>query len=342
MAERIDFFDVLRGVAIIGVVAIHASGTGLQFKDETLDYYLTIFWRNFWNFSVPLFLTISGYFLAKKSFFGVRDYLGFLSKQIPKVYWPLLFWSIISFLIAVANKISFSSELLKLVTFQSSGPYYFIALIAQYYLLLPILKPLANLKGLVACGVASFTATFVIFYIRYCKGIDLPLILYAGNIFTWLLFFVFGLYVGVGNRIALSNKLLLNLTVCFYLLSCLETWLIIDFFNKPKEAVTAIKISSFMYAFTLIAYLFKNKDIIIIDSKVLKKLGTLSFGIYLIHMFAMSFESRALHKLLPGLQENSILFQLLLASLVVLTCALCIAFVNKMISNRLSLFIGFK
>jgi surface polysaccharide O-acyltransferase-like enzyme len=340
MAERIDFFDVLRGLAIIGVVAIHASGTGIQFKDETLDYYLTIIWRNFWNFSVPLFLTISGYFLAKKSFFGVRDYLSFLSKQIPKVYWPLLFWSLIWLLLAVANNVSISSELLKLVTFQSSGPYYFIALIAQYYLLLPILKRLADFKGLVVCAILSFTATFVIFYLRYYDRIDLPLIIYAGNIFTWLLFFVFGLYIGAGNRIGLSNKLLLNLTICFYLLSCFETWLIIEFFNKPKEAVTAIKISSFMYAFALIAYLFRNKDLI--HSKVLKSLGSLSFGIYLIHMFAMSFEARVLHKLLPGLQENSIFFQLMLASLVVLTCALGIAFVNKVISNRLSLLIGFK
>lgn len=340
MAERIDYFDALRGLAIVGVVTIHASGSGIQVVHETLDYYLTIFWRNFWNFSVPLFLSISGYFLAKKSFSCLSDFWSFLNKQIPRVYWPLLFWSFLWLFLAIAHNASVYSELVKLVTFQSSGPYYFIALIVQYYLLLPILKHLADFKGLVISIVLSLFMTCIIFYTRYFTAIELALIIYAGNCLTWLMFFIFGLYLGTGKRITISNHILLGLTVLFYILSCLESWMLIELFNQPKDAVTAIKPSSFLYAFTLISYLFKNTSIV--NSITLKRLGGLSFGIYLTHMFVLNFESRVLKKLLPGLDESSFLHQVILTGLVVLTCAAVIGIIKKMIPEKLSSFIGFK
>ncbi|MGQ2965159.1 acyltransferase [Methylophilus sp.] len=340
MSERIGYFDVLRGLAIIGVVAIHVSGSGTQVMHAASDVYLTIFWRNFWNFSVPLFLSISGYFLAKKTFTKHGDYLNFLSKQVPKVYLPFLFWSFICLLLAVATKSAVSSELFKLLTFQSSGPYYFIALIIQYYLLLPILKHLANLKGLIASVAVSLTATYFIFHLRYISGIDLPLIIYAGNFVTWLMFFVFGIYIGSTNRITVSNTVLLSAIAGFYLLSCLETFLLIEWFNQPQAAVTAIKPSSFLYSLALIAYLFKNMNIF--HSELLKRLGGISFGIYLIHMLVLNIESRILHKLLPAWVEGLFLYQVMLTSLVVLTCAFGITLINKLLSDRQSLLIGFK
>ncbi|MFD0912559.1 acyltransferase [Methylophilus luteus] len=340
MSERIDYFDVLRGLAIIGVVTIHVSGSATQVMHAASDHYLNIFWRNFWNFSVPLFIAISGYFLAKKTFSKNGDYLNFLSKQVPKVYWPFLFWSFICFLLAVATKAPVSSELIKLLTFQSSGPYYFIALIIQYYLLLPILKHLANLKGLIASVAVSLAATYLIFHLRYISGIDLALIIYAGNFVTWLMFFILGLYMGSANRMRVSNTVLLSITAGFYLLSCLETGLLIEWFNQPQAAVTAIKPSSFIYSFALIAYLFKNINIV--HSQLIKKLGGISFGIYLIHMLALGIESRISHKLLPAWVEGSFLYQIMLTGLVILTCAFAISLLNKLLSDRQSKLIGFK
>ncbi len=339
MAERINFFDVLRGLAIVGVVSIHASGSITQINQDTIGFYCLIVWRNFWNFSVPLFLSISGYFLAKKSFVETRDYHNFISKQIPRVYWPLLFWSIIWFLLAIVNKSSISSELVKLVTFQSSGPYYFIALIVQYYLLLPILKYLANFKGLVASVIVSCIAIFLIFYIRYFSASDLPLIMYAGNFLTWLVFFVFGLYLGSGNKIIISNKNLFIGVVCFYFFSILESYFLTEWFNQPKDAVTAIKFSSFSYSLALIAYLFKNQGII--HSNLLQKVGSYSFGIYLTHMFTLNLEQRALHKFLPNLDQVLLLHQVALTAVVVLTCMIFIYLVNRLVTNKISMLIGF-
>ena len=189
MSNRITYFDNLRGLAIIGVIAIHASDNGLHFESNDPNYYFIVAWRQLLNFSVPLFLAISGYFMASKSVSTVPDYLNFLKIQIPKVYIPLFFWSIIWFALAtLIYKMPIQAELLKLIAFQSSGPYYFIALIIQFYLLLPALQRLANHTGLCISLVISIGAALGISYIRHFTNVHLPLIVYAGNFVTWLVF----------------------------------------------------------------------------------------------------------------------------------------------------------
>ena len=93
MSNRIEYFDVLRGLAIIGVVAIHSSTTGFQFEHHSFNFNFTVVWRNLLNFSVPLFLAISGYFLAKKKIESLDDYLAFIKKYIARVYIPFFIWS---------------------------------------------------------------------------------------------------------------------------------------------------------------------------------------------------------------------------------------------------------
>lgn len=148
MSNRIEYFDILRGLAILGVVAIHASGTGFQFEQDSFNFNFTVLWRNALNFSVPLFLAISGYFLARKNIQSYSEYFKFLKKQIPRVYTPLLSWSLVWLALAVFifNK-PIINEVVKLIAFQSSDIYYFIAVIIQFYLLMPILYRLANYGG---------------------------------------------------------------------------------------------------------------------------------------------------------------------------------------------------
>ena len=91
MTGRIEYFDVLRGLAILGVVAIHSSGTGLRFSNDSVDFNFTVLWRNLLNFSAPMFVAISGYFLKTKRIDSYQDYFSFIRAKIPKVYIPLIF-----------------------------------------------------------------------------------------------------------------------------------------------------------------------------------------------------------------------------------------------------------
>ena len=181
--------------------------------------------------------------------------------------------------------------------------------------------------------------TLVIFYFRYYTDISLPLIIYAGNFATWLMFFILGLYIGSSRQIKISNKVLLLLISIFYIISCFETYLLINIFHRSGDAVTAVKASSFMYSFTLIIFLFNNQDLI--KSKLLKIFGQMSFGIYLIHMFPLMIATKIL-SYSTLLKEISFLNQIVLIFIVMFSCFLFIFIFNKVFSNSKNRLIGFK
>lgn len=340
MSERVEYFDVLRGLAIIGVVAIHSSGSGLQFGADSVNFNFTVAWRNFLNFSVPLFLAISGYFLAKKSNRSKAEHFLFLQKQIPRVYIPLVIWSSVWLVFAVVQNRSVAYEAVKLLTFQSSGPYYFIALIIQFYLFLPLFKKLANMQGLIISVLISLATTLVIFYFRYYTEVSLPLVIYAGNFITWQMFFVLGLYLGLTGEVKMKNKHLVSIVSIFYLLSCAESYFLYFLFDQAADAVTAVKTSSFLYSFFLIMLLFKNHDLI--KSELLKRMGEVSFGIYLIHMFSLMAMSKIIMGFSLEIKEITWVYQLCLVTLVLSSCYLLIKACNKILTNRQAQLLGFK
>ena len=64
MMKRIDYFDFLRGLAILMVVGIHTYSVS-QFN--TIEHTFQVASREMLNFAVPLFLAISGFFIGQKA-----------------------------------------------------------------------------------------------------------------------------------------------------------------------------------------------------------------------------------------------------------------------------------
>lgn len=62
---RESYWDSWKGVAIIAVVAIHASGATQFFEDGSFNWYFGLVLRQFIDFAVPLFLAMAGYFSMK-------------------------------------------------------------------------------------------------------------------------------------------------------------------------------------------------------------------------------------------------------------------------------------
>jgi len=182
--------------------------------------------------------------------------------------------------------------------------------------------------------------TSAIFYLRYYTDISLPLIVYAGNFATWLMFFVLGLYLGSSEQIKISNRLLVVLILAFYSLSCIESYVLIAMFHQAGDAVTAVKASSFMYSFVLIIFLFNNQNLV--KSKLLKKFGEMSFGIYLIHMFVLMAATQLLSRFYPSLQEISPAYQFALIGIVMLSCFLAISAFNSTFTTKQNQLVGFK
>ena len=341
MSSRIAYFDILRGIAIVGVVANHSSYDGIQSPDNSVNLHFTMIWRQLINFSVPLFLAVSGYLSAKKTITSSEEYFSFLKRQVPRVYIPFFIWSSVWFiLIVLFQEVSISHQFYKLITFQSSGPYYFIALIIQYYLLIPVLKRLANVKGLIISAIISIAMTWLFFYLQYYTEIHLPLIVKGGNFLTWILFFVLGLYLGSSVSINIPNKVLGCLVVVLYLLSCAESYIIYAIFHQAGPAMTAVKTLSFLYSAALIVFLFKNQDLI--RSTVLKHVGEVSFGIYLIHMFVFLFMKRIIMRFSPSMLDIQPLYQFVLIGTILLLSYAFIVISNRFISPGKSRILGFK
>lgn len=154
---RINYFDFLRGLAILMVVAIHTNSTfGFDSSQDIIN--VTI--RQLFNSAVPLFLAISGYFLASKCLNNLNDIFKFWKHQIPKVYIPVLIWS----LPLLFKSISSDNPIKNIVSYAVCGysVYYFVA----YYTMLYLASHYKESDGLGGGGNYKFLY-FNVFYINH-------------------------------------------------------------------------------------------------------------------------------------------------------------------------------
>lgn len=321
---RIQYYDILRAVSIIFVVGIHV----IKVPNELIsagNYEFVIF-RQLINLAVPLFLGISGYFLADKNVSVRKDYLLFIIPQIKRVLVPYIVWGIIYSTFYLLLKESLADVVYRFVTFQIAVPFYFIALIIQYYILLPWMQKLGNSsRGVYFSILITLISAFLIFHIRYYTNFNLPTILYAGFFPTWMGFFVIGVYAKK-RRIKFTDKLLLPLAAFFLALSIAETLWEANSYHKIADAFSAVKVSSFLYSFTMLALLLKQKRKIY--SQFLAYIGQVSFGIFFVHMIVYL----VINAIIPKHLLNSYISQLALVLFVIITCT-SIGFICRKINK---------
>ena len=140
--ERLPYFDFIRGVAIIMVVAIHTFSQ--CYVPETLSI-VGVAMRNVMNCAVPLFCACSAFFLINEDLENGR-YKNFLIRRISRVYIPCLFCGLPYFLNDVLSGELFWKALVKYLTC-SYGVFYFVALIIQFYVLLPLFQNIKLLRN---------------------------------------------------------------------------------------------------------------------------------------------------------------------------------------------------
>jgi peptidoglycan/LPS O-acetylase OafA/YrhL len=276
MKNRNEYFDFLRGIAIIFVVGIHTiiytSGETvfeINFKAYTYQALLC---------AVPIFLSISGFFLSKIDFSSKDGIYSFWRKQIPKIYLPCLIWSIPLF----AKAFFYSNyPLINCLVYYflcGLGVFYFVSVIIQLYLLLPFIKKLCNKKGVIFFAFVSLAAVFMI-NIAPTNSVLSSL----GVSILWIGFFALGIYLSKNTNREYS-LLFAVLLMCGYFLNNIE----IDCWESFNRKCHDYKLSSFLYSFGVILLLFSKKIENLYHKKqhILKSaisyIGKISFGIYLV------------------------------------------------------------
>lgn len=98
-SNRIFYFDILRAIAIIGIVFCHASISFIVGDMGSINFYFSSFYDCLRDFSVPIFVMLSGALLI-----GKKDSLTkFFKKRLSRILIPFIFWYIIYTLYSFIN-----------------------------------------------------------------------------------------------------------------------------------------------------------------------------------------------------------------------------------------------
>ena len=264
------------------VVGIHTYTLG---KDSTVV-------RQLLNTAVPLFIAISGYCLSQKRMENKDDYLFFLKKKFSKVYLPVLVWSLPLYAIALYSGSSIIKQTILLLSCGLSI-YYFVAFIMQCYVVLPVINNYISgnkRRVVIVSCLISFAWIAGVMYMNTIQGKGIPLILYAGPLPCWLMFFVLGVMIGHKPERNYSIILPMFIAILGFILSVIGTDYLLDHYGKG----VGIKPSSFIYSAGMIFLMFSNKVENLIRRtgaiyRFIIWIGSLSFGIYLVHCYFISF-----------------------------------------------------
>ena len=151
--ERNHFIDTLRGIAIFGVICVHFCGSFANSNDAwTASFYTGLALNQFFNFSVPLFVFISG--LLASPYRPHREVkLGtYYKERLLTIAWPYLVASIAAFFLLSGHREFFALStdaarvqwLVSHFLYYGTHPtFYFIPMILLLYFMKPFLAWLA-------------------------------------------------------------------------------------------------------------------------------------------------------------------------------------------------------
>jgi surface polysaccharide O-acyltransferase-like enzyme len=282
-------FDAFRGLAIIAVVAIHGIYLGGSPNNPGFIYY-----RQLLNFAVPVFFFMSGYWSSKEQITSLKGYETFLTRRLPRILVPYLFWSLvlIGYSAIRTGEVSGYRMIFKLSTGGACMGYYFLIALAQLYILTPVLMYL-NRKlggyGLLLVFVFNM-AGFLAVYLSRLFGV-IGHIPSALPFYSWIIYYEMGLFMAdrceeshAGSK---TRFFILPAIAVSLFASILEAWVIALKFGRPEFATFNVKYFSFLYSTCVIFGFIFGRQYFRRLPKFLSTLGYYSFGIYLIHMIVL-------------------------------------------------------
>lgn len=311
--------QILRALAIIAVVLIHTCPLGLS----------QVLVRPFINFSVGLFLFLSGYLTKLEN----NDWKKFYKKRIIRVLVPYIIWTVIY---SVLHGFDIKRLLINLITSKATGTLYYIPVYIQFVLLTPVLAKLITSKYRWIGWVITPLALIIFKYIWLILG--MPLNKYISAIWDvsclgWFIYYYLGLFLGNG---LLKRKINIKKTLILFIISIplqmLESyiWLSMGEVNCGTQLKLTACITSVLAC--VIAYYFITSDIKF-KNNILISIGNYSFGIYLLHILIINVMNKIpVYSLLPYLVNSAI---------VLLVSYICVVVCNKICGNSISKWIGF-
>lgn len=143
MNKRIFYYDALRAMAIIGIVFCHVSLIFLPLSLNNSDLYIVAFFDCFRDFSIPVFVMLSGALLLNRS----ESFKVFFKKRLSRLLIPFFFWVIVY--IVYSNDYSLSN--VSSIFFGASGSlgvtFWFVWMIIIMYIGIFIINKFIQLSS---------------------------------------------------------------------------------------------------------------------------------------------------------------------------------------------------
>lgn len=301
---RIRELDIVRAVAILGVLIIHITAQAtVEIPPGSRSQIIYLVVNKLNNFAVPVFVMISGLvlFYRYSGQWNGREALKFYGKRIQYILLPYLLWAFFYYIyyqwLPEKNWAAVQVDWLRFADAlrwgQTSYHLYFIVLILQFYLLFPLLMTAVQRwawlrKHLIAVGVIFQVAFYG--YQLWMGPFERPATLFG----TYTGLFAIGAAIGMNYEAFRRSFLQMWWVLGLALLSGYTYALVFVLrqFSIDFGAV-ALEILLNVYALTIFICLLWIGAQLIKDaprlSAALSSLGAASFGIYFIHPAILSF-----------------------------------------------------
>jgi hypothetical protein len=327
---------ILSGLSILGTILNHTAGWGLiamflwthRYRPVTvpnfdqmgsLPYYLIRLVQQLILYSIPSFLFISGIFIAFATVKTDKTIRGKIVFSRLLLLWvPYLTWSLVS----IVGKLLFEDNTYRIVDFfilvvtgGIEGPYYFIPLLTQMYLLSPLLIIAIKARLKWVLFLSAIIQLYAQLLVYPQLGVKLPFVPNDFYIQNWwfpmhIFWFTMGISVGMNIQqfkhwVNRYRWIFLALTVIFFVIGFIE-WEFIA--NKSGWVIFRETVPKSLYALFFILTFLSFK---VIPDSLSDRIGELApnaFGIYLAHVPAQGYVARAIYHITPWMLQNQALF----------------------------------
>lgn len=328
---RKRYIDIIRIIAVIGVIVIHVSAQNFYtVKYTSYEWNIFNIYDSLVRFVVPILFMISGaLFLDDNKKIDIKQ---LYKKNILRLFTAYIFWSIFyAFFntIVILNKPIVFNEIIKLIV-KPSYHLWFVPVLICIYILLPFIKKFINKDNMYL--VKYFLILFFIFgplkdtYLRLFEtdNINTFLKVFKPQLMSsYIGYFVLGYYL---DNIDL-NKIK---RISIYIIGILSVVIsiILNIYFSYKEGIN----TTILYDYHTLPSLLSGVAVFIFikyktyKSDKLNKLSSLTFGIYLVHVFILDYLNQTI---INSLSINPILSVPLLTLIVLILSTLLVFILSK-------------
>ncbi|HEY8344429.1 MAG TPA: acyltransferase [Bacillota bacterium] len=331
MSKRISELDILRGLAILGVLTGHVAAETL-YAETT---FLGIFFNQVVRFAVPVYIFLSGLglSLSKRPYSGYIEFVGQRLRRIIPLY---SLWSAIYLFLPPTGGPVFSFKTYGKAVFTGSASYqlYFVPLIIQFYLLFPFLRRYFQTSGGL---LLSFLITLALQTAHvYCPK-SLWLLGDQRFFLNWLFFFVLGLWcaprLAAWQREFQSRQPVIFITFLLSLAGMLlEAKTNLSAGKGLVYSLSNMRPSVMMYSLAFGALVLSCKSWPNIFISFFRFLSGISYELFLVHVFVLV-EFNALF-IRTGISKATLTYGFF-AFLAVLVFSIGIVLVQKYLLNNI-------